>query len=333
MRRLVAVTFLTLPLLALPGRGADERPVVPGADKKTSAEPHPVEVRLADGSSVRMTLAQSHIEVTTKYGKLAVPVSEIRHVQFALRYPPGVPERIEAAAKDLGSDDFDKREKAAAELLSLQELSYPTLLKLTKSKDKEVARRAEELLAVLREKLPEEKFRFKTQDTIAADTFTVVGRIEGTTLKAKSQYFGEVTLGLADLRTLRRAGEGAEKELVLDLSKHGVPQGVWLNTGIEVTRDTVLEIRAGGESDLYPIGGERGAYRTTPNGSRQWGMARDQKVPGQLLGRIGERGKVFEIGERYDGTPGAEGKLYLRVGGSPWHNVPAGEYHVKITPR
>jgi len=330
MCRLVAVTFLALPLLALPGRGADEKPAAPG-EKKGPAQAHHVEVRLADGSTVRMTLAQSHVEVTTKYGKLAVPVNEIRRIEFALRYPPGVPERIEAAAVNLGSDDFDKREAAAAELLSFQELSYPTLEKLTKSKDREVARRAEEILVVLREKLPEERFRFKTQDTIATDTFTVVGQIEGKTLRAKSQYFGEVTLGLADLRTLRRAGEGGEKELNLDLAKYGVPQIVWLNTGIEVTRDTLLEVRAGGESDLYPIGGERGAYRTNPNGSRQWGMSRDHRTPGQLLGRIGEKGKEFEIGERFDGTPGAEGRLYLRVGGSPWHNVPAGEYRVKIS--
>jgi hypothetical protein len=332
MCRFVAVAFLALFLLSLPGRGADEKPAL-GADKKAPAEQHRVEVRLADGSSVRMTLAQSNVEVTTKYGKLAVPVNEVRHIEFALRYPPGVPERIEAAAVNLGSDDFDKRQAAVAELLSFQELSYPMLQKLTKHKDKEVVRLAEEMLTVLREKLPEEKFHFKTQDTIATDTFTVVGRIEGTTLRAKSPYFGEVTFGLADLRTLRRTGEGGEKEIVLDLAKYGVPQIAWLNTGIEVTRDTILEIRAGGESDLYPIGGERGAYRTTPNGSRQWGMARDHKVPGQLLGRIGEKGKEFEIGERYDGTPGAEGKLYLRVGGSPWHNVPAGEYRIRISTR
>ncbi len=188
------------------------------------------------------------------------------------------------------------------------------------------------MIVILRDKLPEEKFHFRTQDTIAADAFTVVGKIEGTTLTAKSQFFGEVTLNLADLRGLRRAGEAGEKEVVLDLAKYGVPQVVWLNTGVEVTRETALEIRAYGESDLYPIGAERMAYRTNPNGSRQWGVSRDQKTPGMLLGRIGERGKEFEIGEKYEGTPGVEGKLYLRVGGSPWHNVPAGEYRVKILP-
>jgi hypothetical protein len=324
MRRSVAVTLVTLSLLAVRSPAAD--------DKKPAPEPHRVDVRLADGSTVRMTVTQPLLEITTKFGKLSIPTNEIRHVEFAMRYGPGVAEKLAAAADRLGSDDFNEREAATAELLAFQELAYPTLERLTKHKDKEVRRRAEEIIVILRDKLPEEKFRFRTQDTVAADAFTVVGKIEGTTLKAKSQFFGEVTLNLADLRGLRRAGEAGEKEIVLDLAKYGVPQVVWLNTGVEVTRDMALEIRAYGESDLYPIGAERMAYRTNPNGSRMWGVSRDQKTPGMLLGRIGERGKEFEIGEKYEGTPGAEGKLYLRVGGSPWHNVPAGEYRVKILP-
>jgi hypothetical protein len=326
MHRIFVAASLSLSLFAPAGQGGDEKKPVP--------EPPRVEVRLGDGSSVKMALLQSQLEVTTKFGKVSIPVNEIRQIEFAFRYPPGAQDRIEAAGRRLGSDDFKEREDAAAELLAFQELAYPTLQKLTKNKDKEVVRRAEEIIAALREKLPEERFRFKPHDTVAADAFTVVGRIEGSSLRVKSQYFGEATLGLADLRSLRRAhGDGWEKDLALDLSKYGVPQGAWLNTGVDVTRETVLEIRASGESDLYPIGAERGAYRTNPNGSRQWGVSRDQKTPGQLLGRIGENGRVFEIGEKYEGSPGAEGKLYLRVGGSPWQNVPAGEYRVKIMPR
>ncbi len=334
MRHVVAGMLLTLFLLYPATPAADDKPVALKDDAKQTVPSHPVMVRLADGSNVRMTLAQSHLDMTTKFGSLAIPVSEIRRIEFAFRYPPGAGEKIEAAAARLGSEDFKVREEAAAELLSFQELAYPTLQKLTKNTDKEIVRRANEMLAVLREKLPEEKLRFRTQDTVGTDAFTVVGRIEGASLRTKSQYFGEVALSLADLRGLRRTlADGSDKDIVVDLAKHGVPQMLWLNTGVELTRETVLEIRAIGESDLYPIGGERGAYRTTPNGSRQWGMSRDQKIPGQLLGRIGEKGKEFEIGEKFEGSPGAEGKLYLRVGGSPWHNVPAGEYRVKVLPR
>lgn len=332
MRRLFAASLLTLPLLPFTTPAADDKPVV--EDKKPAPVSTAVMVRLADGSNVKMSLTQSHLDVMTKFGKQTIPVHEIRTIEFALRYPPGVPEKIAAAAGRLANDDFKQREDAVAELLSFQELAYPTLQKLTKNSDKEVVRLANEMLTTLRDKLPEEKLKFRTQDSIATDAFTVVGLIQGKTLKAKSPFFGEVVLGMADLRGLRRAStDGMEKELTLDLSKYGVPQGIWLNTGIELNPDTVLEIRAGGESDLYPIGGERGAYRTNPSGSVQWGMSRDRKIPGRLLGRVGDKGKEFEIGERYDGAPGGEGKLYLRVGGSPWHNIPAGEYRVKITPK
>jgi hypothetical protein len=55
-----------------------------------------------------------------------------------------------------------------------------------------------------------------------------------------------------------------------------------------------------------------------------------QRAAGILLGRIGENGKVFVIGERYQGTPNQEGTLYLLIAPSPWNNASTGSYKVKI---
>ena len=54
-------------------------------------------------------------------------------------------------------------------------------------------------------------------------------------------------------------------------------------------------------------------------------------MAGTLLGRVGENGKVFVIGERYDNVPGEEGKLYLHIVPSPWNNASSGTYQVHIT--
>jgi hypothetical protein len=50
-----------------------------------------------------------------------------------------------------------------------------------------------------------------------------------------------------------------------------------------------------------------------------------------LLGRIGETGTPFLIGEHYEGTPGQEGRLFLHIVPSPWNNASTGSYAVKIS--
>src|SRR5438034_11839089 len=55
-----------------------------------------------------------------------------------------------------------------------------------------------------------------------------------------------------------------------------------------------------------------------------------QMYGGMLLGKIGEDGEAFTIGERYEGTPEAQGKLYLHIGPSPWNAQSQGSYDVKI---
>jgi hypothetical protein len=53
-------------------------------------------------------------------------------------------------------------------------------------------------------------------------------------------------------------------------------------------------------------------------------------IPGTLVGRIGEDGTPFVIGERYTGRPVRSGKLYLHIGPSPWNNASTGAYRVRI---
>ena len=52
---------------------------------------------------------------------------------------------------------------------------------------------------------------------------------------------------------------------------------------------------------------------------------------GMLIGKIGESGQPFVIGEQFEGQVEAEGTLYLQIGPSPWGCDSTGAYEVKIS--
>jgi hypothetical protein len=54
-----------------------------------------------------------------------------------------------------------------------------------------------------------------------------------------------------------------------------------------------------------------------------------KNAPGQLVGKIGESGETFVIGDRFEGTPSSEGKLYLQINPSPYSPQCSGSYDVK----
>lgn len=297
----------------------------PKPDVKSNA----VEARFADGSTVKMTLLQDHVEVMTRYGKLSIPTSEIRRIEFGLRLPETTARRIDEAVIKLGSADFKERSAASVELLSLRELAFPAVQRAAASSDLEVAQRAQEVLKGLREKVSADKLQLKAHDVIRTTEFPIFGRIESGTLKARTAYFGDVNLRLDEMRSLRWLAPSGESEVSVDAARYGLVKEEWFDSGIELGADVDLEINATGTIDLYPIGGEMGMYLTSPAGSMQW--SRGGPYPnGALLGRIGDTGKVFVVGQKFEGTTTGEGKLYFRIVASPWQNVPSGSYTVRV---
>jgi hypothetical protein len=328
---LLAVLFVALASTESAPAAPEEKPGKAEASPQTDQ----AQIRFADGSSFRVWLLQPNVEVQTKYGKLAIPMNEIRTVEFGLRVPEDVQRRLDAAAAGLTSEDFQAREKATAELLALKELAWPTVRRLARNSDLEVARRAAAVEEKLRGQLTEEQRSMRAYDIIRTDEFEFHGLIQGASMKVRSPYFGDVQVQLADLRHWRRlGGAAAENELRVDAAQHGVINKNWMDTGMTVDGDSTLVITASGEVDMYPIGQYLGMYKTGPAGNAMWGIQpQDGKAPGALIGRIGPNGQEFVIGERYEGKPTHEGKLYLRIGSSPWNNVPSGEFKVKVGTR
>jgi len=302
-------------------------PRILAQDKPVSIRPHLAEVRFGDGSIVRMTLLEENLDVQTKYGKLTIPLSEVRRVEFGLHVPPEVHQQINDSIKRLASDVYKERDGASKDLIQAGHFAYPMLQKATKSGDTEVAYRAVSVIKQISDRVPPELLRLRDEDVIHTAEFTVIGRIASQSLKASSTHFGDVALKLSELRTLHMKHHGGKAELIVDASKFGSALDQWCDSAILVDAGQRLVVTSDGQVDLWPQG--PGQYMAPPKGYNTAGKG-GQFMAGALIGRIGENGKSFFIGDRFDGIVNEEGKLYLQIVPSPWNNASSGQYRVRV---
>lgn len=293
-----------------------------------------VEVQFTDGSIVKLALLESKMDITTRYGKLTVPMTEVRKIEMGLRYPEGALEKIKSAISQLGDPDFKKREAASNDLIAYRELAYPIVRRATQEGNAEARKRTKAVLEELRKRLPEEKLALKDLDTITTADFPIAGHIEAASFKASSPLLGNVDVKLYQVRGIRWLGHTTEVQLTVDASKHGGPQEAWLDTGVDMSGDRLI-IQASGTVDVMP--NNPGQFMASPDGLRadlgfrpgQGGAMVGQ--PGALIGKIGASGRPFLVGSKLDSTPHEEGRLYLRLEPSPWRVNQSGSFTVKIS--
>jgi hypothetical protein len=293
------------------------------------------EARLEDQSVVRVRLLCEQIHVSTPYGRLSVPVQDVRRIEFGHHPPAGVRKRISEAIGQLSARTFEERETASKQLLTFGPLSYTALQDATKAADIEVIRRAKSLLQKLESRHAMELLHRRWYDLVHTPTFVIAGKIEGDSLKVKTSYFGETQLRLSDLWLLRSLGNDSVITLTVDSARYANPgAAAWMETMVDVASGATLRVTAGGQIDMYPIGADAGMWMATPSGP-QWVGGRGgfmaAQLPGTLVGRIGKSGKEFMISDRFSEKVNEGGRLYLRIVPSPWGNASTGEYKVSIT--
>lgn len=290
--------------------------------------PRMAEVRFADGSVVRMNIMQESIEITTKYGKLQVPTDDIRRIDMGLHIPPGIEQQIESAIRNLSSESFKQREDATKDLIQAGHWAIPALQKAVGSPELETSKRAQSLLHRVAEKTPPEILKIRADDTIQTRDFPIVGRIASPTIKAHSPLFGEQLLKLSDLRSLQLRGQRGDSEIAIEAAKHGSSLDQWLDSGITVDSQLRLTITSEGQVDLWPQ--TPGQYVAHPRGYNTPGKG-GAYLAGALVGKIGESGRTFMIGDRFESIPTDEGKLYLQIIPSPWNNASSGTYRIRVS--
>jgi hypothetical protein len=327
--RMRRTTFwLVVPTLVIAGFAYAQQ----GDETKKSAEASEAEVRLMDGSIVRMQILQDKIDVQTAYGKLTVPVKQIARIDFGVHLPSTLEPKIVQAIEQLDNENYKVRETAVKKLIEWGPHAYPLVYRATKADAPEVAKRASLTLEKIRAKHPSDKLRLRDEDIIVTTKFTMVGRIMTPAFKVKSDTFGELNLELAKLRAIRWFNTPLETEVNVDAEKHGSASNQWMDTGVEIQTGGRLVIVASGNVNLWPQGGNNSGYLSTPKGYSGANGPGPHR-PGTLIAKIGEEGPAFAVGERYEGAPARDGKLYIHIVPSPWNCPSSGSYQVKITPR
>jgi hypothetical protein len=339
MKALALVTvvgsmFLAARASTAPAPGKeDPRPAVAEVKGK------PVEVRFANGSNVLMMLLQDNIEIVTEFGKLKIPPTEIRSIDFGIHLPDEVRVQIDRALKQLGSSAYKERESAMKQLVDLGPQAYLALYQLSRSsKDQEAVKRASTAMKTIAQKVPARLLRLREEDRIRTTKFTVVGRIVTPNIRARAEYFGELSLRPSQLLAIRWLDGSGATEVVIDAAKYGSANNQWMDTSIQVERQHKIKITASGEVDVAPQQG--GQYIAGPAGlGPEAGLpvrfvggvgVRGGGRSGCLMGRIGESGTPFVVGELFHNVPPGEGKLYLHIIPGPWGGQSSGSYRVKV---
>lgn len=169
------------------------------------------EVKCIDDSTLKLRLLDDKLELVTKYGFLQIAVGDIRRIEFAHRCPPDVAEKIALAISKLGHPDFQARERATADLKAFRERAYPYLLKATKSDDPEIGRRADEALKYIQGRVPAAQLEPRDNDVVYTDDSKITGKLTAQSLRVNTAQFGDQSLKLADMRSLR-SGTGSITE-------------------------------------------------------------------------------------------------------------------------
>src|SRR5437773_5680833 len=73
--------------------GAKSKPVRRG--------PPTLEARLVEGGTLNLALLDERIEFITPYGRLSIPLTDVKRLEFATRVSQEVAERVEKAIRDL----------------------------------------------------------------------------------------------------------------------------------------------------------------------------------------------------------------------------------------
>ncbi len=285
------------------------------------------DVKLRGGDFLKVTILEADLTLSTKYGELKIPLGDVCQIEFGIHYPPNLREKIESSIASLGSSVYKEREEATKYLQEedIECFVYPLLKKVECKDDLERAKRVTQIIKNIKKRAPPELLSADEQDTVRTAEFTARGQLKGTLLKVRSSQLGDLSLKLSCLRTIC-GGNKHQREFNVDAAKHVNPSD-WLDTGIIIRKNMRLIATANGQVDLWPQGA--GQYMTTPKGYTTAGKG-GTFMAGVLLGRIGEQGNKFIIGERYDGIPTDEGRLFLHIVPSPWNNVSMGNYRVRI---
>ena len=298
-----------------------------GTQEEQASKPPEVEVIFRDGSVVRMAIEPgTNIDIETAYGRLTIPLVDLRRLRLQPRLSEAEQKKIETAIAELADKSFDVRKAAVGRLQSMGLRAMPAMQAARQSNDPEVRQRVNEVLEEMEKRIPAEDLELASSDKLETENLQTGGTVVTRSFPGRSKILGEVEVRLAQVYSLRSMTSPDKLTLEIDSAVYA-DQTKWLETPVEIGMLDTLRITASGRVDLDPIN-DPGGDVCSPAGKNVHDVG-GNLFPGTLVGRIGPSGQEFVIGERYSEMPYATGQLYLRIGASPYDRC-AGEYKVKI---
>ena len=148
MRMTKLLVLLAIFLLAAAPAAAEEPSTKPEATGPEASKPESTPVfYFRDQSKVTGNPEFEKLEVKTSYGALSIPREQLIQVRFALRIPGDVRAQIPKLMEELGSEDFDTREKATDALKAIGSPALEAAQKGAKSENEEVKLRCQTILS------------------------------------------------------------------------------------------------------------------------------------------------------------------------------------------
>jgi hypothetical protein len=220
--RMARGTLVTLVLLMGRGVYADEDPSTL------------VRISMTNGALIHGTLTASQIVLSADGRHYTVPIEQLKHLTPGLSRRPELLEEIQALVRDLGSEDFHKRESVSRQLRDLGPVIKSELELFQQDSDAERQYRVGELLQLIdKHRTPtvwsrKDRIEFGDQTlsgTIAADLFEVVTK------------YGRLRVPLSEISILRQSdGRGRVDLLKLIDPRRQSIRGDWkLKDGILVS--------------------------------------------------------------------------------------------------
>jgi hypothetical protein len=320
----------------------DNAPEESTADAPPAEEldPRMVRLHLTDGSVVTGNLEVDSVTIETDFGMLTVPIAKILRFRPGLNSYSDMRANLDKMVEELGSDDYNTRQKAHRELTNLGLKIVDILPEYKDGGNAERKRHLEEIKTELREMSDNEDMMEERSyddrpwidgDEIVTEAFTVVGKIQQAQFTLDSKY-GALKVALNDVSFGDRpvVGRAAISKNITVAGTNMAPSN-FKSCGIRVQAGDVVTVRAEGSLTMTPWGSNE---ISSPNGSTEYGWFENGAIEaGSLVARIGDSGKVFKVGAQKRFVCKTSGTLQLAVGMNPdysnGYNYP-GEYKVRL---